>query len=55
MKIPLSWLKEFVALPTKISHDEIAAAFVKVGFEVEEISLQGSDLETHSICWFRYR
>jgi phenylalanyl-tRNA synthetase beta chain len=44
MKIPLSWLKEFVALPTKISHDDIAAAFVKVGFEVEEISLQGSDL-----------
>ena len=44
MKIPLSWLKEFVALPTKISYEEIAAAFVKVGFEVEEISLQGSDL-----------
>ncbi len=44
MKIPLSWLREFVAVPTKISHEEIAAAFVKVGFEVEDISIQGSDL-----------
>jgi phenylalanyl-tRNA synthetase beta chain len=44
MKIPLSWLKEFVAIPTKISHDDIAAAFIKVGFEVEEVSLQGADL-----------
>lgn len=44
MKIPLSWLKDFVAVPNKLSNAEIAAAFVKVGFEVEEIQEQGSGL-----------
>jgi phenylalanyl-tRNA synthetase beta chain len=44
MKIPLSWLKEFVAVPNKLSNAEIAAAFIKVGFEVEEIQEQGIDL-----------
>ena len=44
MKIPLSWLKEFVAIPSKLSNAEIASAFIKVGFEVEEIQEQGSDL-----------
>jgi TRAP-type uncharacterized transport system substrate-binding protein len=42
MKIPLSWLKEFVAVPNKLSNGEIAAAFIKVGFEVEEIQEQGA-------------
>ncbi len=45
MKIPLSWLSEFVELPSKISNEEIEAAFVKVGFEVESISVQGADLK----------
>jgi phenylalanyl-tRNA synthetase beta chain len=34
MKIPLSWLSEYVSLPVKITSEEIAEAFVKVGFEV---------------------
>jgi len=44
MKIPLSWLREFVSIPTKITIEEITDAFVKVGFEVEDVSYQGSDL-----------
>lgn len=37
MKIPLSWLQEFVVLPKNISIDTIVAGFVKVGFEVEGV------------------
>jgi len=44
MKIPLSWLREFAELPADCSPELIESAFVKVGFEVEEIILQGSDL-----------
>lgn len=44
MKIPLSWVREFVDLPLKISNDEVEEAFVRVGFEVEEIITSGSDL-----------
>ena len=45
MKIPLSWLSEYVTLPAKITSEEIAQAFVKVGFEVESIEEQGKDLK----------
>jgi phenylalanyl-tRNA synthetase beta chain len=44
MKIPLSWLKEFVVIPSKLSNADIASAFIKVGFEVEDIQEQGKDL-----------
>jgi len=44
MKIPLSWLKEFVVIPGKLSNADIAKAFIKVGFEVEDIQEQGKDL-----------
>jgi phenylalanyl-tRNA synthetase beta chain len=44
MKIPLSWLKEFVVIPSKLSNADIASAFIKVGFEVEGIQEQGKDL-----------
>ena len=44
MKIPLSWLREFAELPADCTPGLIESAFVKVGFEVEEIILQGSDL-----------
>ena len=37
MKLPLSWLSEFVVLPKNITVDKIVAAFVKVGFEVEGV------------------
>ena len=45
MKVPLSWLSEYVALPAKITSEVIAQAFVKVGFEVEGIEEQGKDLK----------
>jgi len=45
MKIPLSWLKEYVTLPAKITSDQISQAFVKVGFEIESIEEQGADLK----------
>ena len=45
MKIPLSWLREFVTLPSKVDIEQISAAFVKVGFEVDNIDQQGIDLK----------
>lgn len=44
MRLPRSWMNEFVKLPAKITDDEIAAALVRVGFEVEEVISQGEDL-----------
>ena len=44
MKIPLSWLREFVEIPADLSLADIEEAFVAVGFEVEGIEEQGSDL-----------
>ena len=35
MKIPLSWIREFVELPAKITNAELEDAFVRVGFEGE--------------------
>ena len=45
MKIPLSWIKEFVEIPKSISAKDIEAGLVKVGFEVEAIDEQGLDLK----------
>lgn len=44
MKIPLSWLREFADIPSDITPDQIENAFVKVGFEVEDIHISGADL-----------
>ena len=44
MRAPRSWLKEFAAIPASLSSDEIADAFIRVGFEVEEIIETGADL-----------
>ena len=44
MKIPISWIREFVNLPSDISLSTLESAFVNVGFEVEEIVVTGSDL-----------
>ena len=38
MKIPLSWLREYVTIPAKLTAEQIAQAFVKVGFEVEQLA-----------------
>lgn len=37
MKLPLSWLAEFVAFPKGIKIEKVVEAFVKVGFEVEGV------------------
>jgi len=41
MKVPLSWLNEYVKLPPKITPEQISQAFINVGFEVEAIDRQG--------------
>jgi len=44
MLTPLSWIKEFVDIPSSITAEDISDALIRVGFEVEEIIEQGSDL-----------
>ncbi len=44
MRAPLSWLKEYVDLPLDLQPEAIAQAFIKVGFEVEEVISLGSDI-----------
>ena len=44
MRAPLSWIKEFVEIPASITADQISDALIRVGFEVEEIIVQGADL-----------
>lgn len=44
MRAPLSWIKEFVEIPSTVSAEEISDGLIRVGFEVEEIIKQGADL-----------
>lgn len=44
MRAPLSWIKEFVDIPSSVSADQISDALIRVGFEVEEIITQGANL-----------
>ncbi|MGY2067769.1 phenylalanine--tRNA ligase subunit beta [Blastococcus sp. SYSU DS0619] len=37
MKVPVSWLSELVELPAGITVEELDAAFVRLGFEVEDV------------------
>lgn len=45
MKLPLSWIREYLELPKDISLEALENAFVKVGFEIESIEVQGSELK----------
>jgi phenylalanyl-tRNA synthetase beta chain len=45
MLIPRSWITEFVPIPSSVTDDEISAGLVRVGFEVEGVINQGSDLK----------
>lgn len=45
MRAPKSWIAEYVNLPTNLSDQQIADGLVRVGFEVEEIIVQGSDIK----------
>jgi phenylalanyl-tRNA synthetase beta chain len=44
VRLPLSWLREQVALPPSLTPREIAAGLVRLGVEVEEIDEVGADL-----------
>ena len=44
MRAPLSWIKEFVEIPDSVTPEQISDGLIRVGFEVEEIIKQGSDL-----------
>lgn len=44
MRIPLSWVREYAAIPESVTPEEIGAALVRVGFEVEDIEYQGADI-----------
>jgi phenylalanyl-tRNA synthetase beta chain len=44
MRAPLSWIKEFVAIPDSVTPEQISDGLIRVGFEVEEIIKQGADL-----------
>ena len=44
MRAPLSWLREYAAISDDVKPQEIADAFVRVGFEVEEIEHQGAEI-----------
>lgn len=44
MKLPICWLKEFADIGDA-SPEDIAAALLRVGFEVEEIIYAGADIE----------
>ena len=45
MRVPLSWLREVVALPDSLGARDIAAALVRQGLEVEGVELFGTDLD----------
>ena len=42
MRVPISWLREFVDIALDVTHEQIHAALVKVGFEEEDV--HGFDL-----------
>ncbi len=44
MRAPLSWLREFVEIPSSVTAQHISDGLIRVGFEVEEIIIQGADL-----------
>ncbi len=45
MRVPLSWLREYVDLPAELPAREIAAALIRVGFEVEALEEVGADIQ----------
>ncbi len=37
MRVPISWLREFVDVPLDVTHEQVHAALVRVGFEEEDV------------------
>ena len=44
MRVPLSWVREYVAIPASITATEIGESLVRVGFEVEDIDYEGLEI-----------
>ena len=45
MKVPLSWLSEYASISKTTKVSEIEDAFVRVGFEVEGVDEQGTNMK----------
>ncbi|GAB3437003.1 phenylalanine--tRNA ligase subunit beta [Flindersiella endophytica] len=45
MRVPISWLREFVELPAEVSAREIADRLIAAGLEVEGVEEAGADVE----------
>ena len=45
MRAPLSWIKDFVDLPSSLTADDIGKGLVRVGFEVEDVIYQGAEVK----------
>ncbi|MGI8334689.1 phenylalanine--tRNA ligase subunit beta [Actinomadura scrupuli] len=44
MRVPLSWLREYVELPAEVTGRELAAKLIAAGLEVETVDAAGADL-----------
>jgi len=44
MRVPLSWLREYVELPASVTGRELAARLIAAGLEVETVEAAGADL-----------
>ncbi|MBA8795295.1 phenylalanyl-tRNA synthetase beta chain [Friedmanniella endophytica] len=44
MRVPLSWLREYAAVPEQTSAEQLAADLVRVGLEVEAVEHAGADV-----------
>lgn len=45
MKIPLSWLSEYVAIEKKFKPADIESALIRIGFEVESVESTGKEIK----------
>ncbi|WP_116950561.1 phenylalanine--tRNA ligase subunit beta [Jiangella endophytica] len=44
MRVPLSWLRDFAALPADVSPREVATRLIRAGLEVETVDEAGADI-----------
>ena len=44
MRVPLSWLRDYVALPEDVSGADLAARLIRAGLEVERVDVLGADV-----------
>ena len=44
MRVPLSWLREYVHLPARLTGRDVAAGLIRLGLEVETVDALGADV-----------